>query len=699
MRFMVFSLAITLTIHVGISADLWSLKPVAKPAVPEAGTDWARSELDRFISSKWIELGLTPSQDADALTLFRRLKFNLTGLPPTLEEMASFEEKFALDPDEAFRKEVDRLLSSSRFGEKWARHWLDLARYAESNGKDRDVVFPNAWRYRDYVIEAFNSDKPYDQFVREQVAGDLLEDAGDEQIVATAFLALGPKAFQETDREKFKLDVVDEQIDVLTRSVLGLTVACARCHDHKFDPIPTSDYYALAGIFLSSDTRYGPGPLYISKHTVDTELVPLGERVEELHPATVEWRGGVVQMIEKITGLRSGAYRIQRDVSSALRDRGLKKVEEDPELAAKHKKMMSMRAEADALDEKRVALMGSPPEEMPDYTMAVLHREAAPEDCHIRIGGMPKDRGEKVPRGRLSIPGMPKFDSFDQGESGRLELADWLASVKNPLTARVIVNRVWYHLFGRGLVATVDNFGVMGEAPSHPGLLDFLTTQFVEDGWSVKRLIRRIVSSRTWQLSSEMDSKNTAIDPDNIWLTRANYRRLEVEQFRDSILSVSGRLILTPPAGSYLKDVFPGKDYGVASKNRANVDPQISSDRHRTVYLPIVRNQMPEFLKLFDFADPNAPIGNRDGRNIPAQALYLLNNPFVEEQAAAAAEQILSLPESDRITTAWLLVSGSHPDSEVIAATRAWLEESESESAWADAFQMMFASAQFRFLE
>ena len=446
-------------------------------------------------------------------------------------------------PREAFETLVDDLLASSHFGEKWARHWLDLARYAESNGKDRDVVFPDAWRYRDYVIDALNADKPFNTFVREQVAGDLLPGAGDEQIVATAFLALGPKAFQEVNNEKFAMDVVDEQIDVLTRSVLGLTVACSRCHDHKYDPIATEDYYSLAGILLSSDTRYGPGPLYFARHDKDKDLIPIGDRVDELHPAVSDWRGEILRLTKHVIERRSSAYRIQRNIAGELRERKLKKAEEDPELAAQEQKMLDMRAEADAANKKRLEMIRTAPTKRPGYTMAVLRSGETPEDCAVRYGGVHTDRGDRVPRGMLTIPGLPKFDAVGAEESGRLQLADWLASENNPLTARVIVNRVWHHLFGTGLVSTVDNFGVTGAAPSHPELLDHLAAEFMQDGWSVKRLVRRIVLSRTWRLSSEIHSSHAAIDPDNRFLWRANFRRLDVEAFRDSVLMVSGQLI------------------------------------------------------------------------------------------------------------------------------------------------------------
>tara|TARA_R110002096_G_scaffold147671_16_gene307712 strand:- start:49120 stop:51201 length:2082 start_codon:yes stop_codon:yes gene_type:complete len=671
---------------------LWSLSPIQKHSLTGHEEETA---IDQFIATKRAEQGLKPAVAAKTETLIRRLYFNLIGLPPSPEE---FEDAQQISTEQL----VDRLLASPRFGEKWGRHWLDLARYAESNGKDRDVVFPHAWRYRDYVISSFNQDKPYDQFVREQIAGDLLEDSSDEQKIATAFLALGPKAFQEPDIEKFKMDLVDEQIDVMSRSILGLTIACARCHDHKFDPIPTADYYALAGIFLSSETRYGPGPLYLNKHEKDTKLVPIGTRANELHPAVAAWRAEVVRLTEFVTGTRSAAYRIRREVTGTLRDRGLQKPEEAPDLLALHEKSEQMYADAEAKNQERIALIENPPPDQPGYTMAMQRASAPPENCRIRIGGMPKDHGPIVNRGGLSIPGMPTWSEISIEKSGRLELAEWLAAPENPLTARVIVNRVWHHLFGQGLVRTVDNFGVMGDEPSHPELLDHLSAGFIADGWSIKRLIRRIVLTETWQLSSESNAKNQEIDPENRFWWRANFRRLDIEQFRDAVLSVSGQLDLSPPDGSIMRHVYAGKDYGNGG-NRVEFREEIASDRHRTIYLPIVRNEMPEFLQLFDFADPNVSIGARHSRTIPSQSLFLMNGTFLETQAKAAAQRILSVPAASRLELAFRLTSGAKPDSASKQIASAYLDlrgaETNEEDAWADLIHLLLASGQFRFLE
>ena len=688
----------------------WSFQPVRPEAPPPvADTDWPRGDVDRFILARLEAADLAPLAEADDETLIRRLYFNLIGLPPSPEQLEHHR-------GQPIATIVDALLASPRFGEKWARHWLDLARYAETNGRDRNVVLSHAWRYRDWVIEALNRDLPYDRFVREQIAGDLETEASDSQIVATGFLTLGPKAFQEVSREKFMMDLVDEQIDVMSRSLLGLTIACARCHDHKFDPIPQKDYYSLAGILLSSETLHGPGPLYFQNHQHNMPVVPIGPDRDRLDPGVQEWRGLIYEKTVKAMKLRSAGYKIRRLVTGSLRERGLEKPDDDPELLAKHRESEAMYAEAEQLLEERDALWAQVPPK-PAYAMAMREAEK-PEDCRIRVRGVFDDRGELAPRGQLSLPGFPALAEVETGESGRRQLAAWLTAPENPLTARVFVNRVWHQLFGRGLVRTVDNFGVTGEAPSHPELLDFLADRFMhEDGWSVKKLIRRIVTSRTWALESAGATKaHIRIDPANTLLWRANLRRLDVESFRDAVLTVGGQLACQPPAGgSLLAEVFLGKEYGKASANRVNFDEAIADFRHRTVYLPIVRNEVPELLKLFDFTDPNAVTGARNARTIPSQALYLMNSPFIEAQSEAAARRLIATrPAGDAgaIDRAFLWISATTTPSESARQSiESYLDVRRSElieagttadaaemEAWTDVFQTLFSGPEFRFL-
>lgn len=690
--------------------QLWSLQPIKNPTVPEVKTDWAKTEIDHFIAAKWAEKdGILPVEDAEPHVLARRLYFNLIGLPPTPEQLARFEK-------DGFEKTTDALLASSHFGEKWARHWLDLARFAETNGRDRNVVFAHAWRYRDWVIDSLNADLPYDQFVREQLAGDLLPKATDAQIVATGFLTLGAKAFQEPNREKFMMDMVDEQIDVVSKSVLGLTVACSRCHDHKFDPIPQADYYALAGIFLSSETLHGPGPLYFASHQHDTEVIPIGAKQATLDVGVKQWRGEIYEKTIKAMKLRSQGYKIRRTVTGTLRERGLKKPEDDPAILKQHEESEAMYAEAETLLKQREELLEVVPEK-PAYTMAMRESEKL-EDCKLRERGVHTDHGEAIPRGRLTIPGMPMLDEIDGGESGRRQLADWLVSPKNPLTARVMVNRIWHHLFGTGLVRTVDNFGVTGDEPTHPELLDFLATKFItEDNWSVKKLVKRIVMSRTWQLAASGESKKAmANDPGNALYWRANLRRLDVEAFRDSLLQISGQLDPTRPInGSLLAGVFLGKEYGTKSPNRVNFTEEIAAFPHRSVYLPIVRNEIPELFKQFDFADTNASTGARNARTIPGQALYLMNADFVETQATEAAKRILkggAETDAEKLDLAARWTFGTGLDDDMEQELLTYLDERQSElasqekspqegavEAWADVFQVLFSGVPFRYVE
>jgi len=688
---------------------LWSLQAVRSVSPPELETDWARTDIDFFIAGKWESKNLKPVGDAAENVLVRRLYFNLIGLPPTPEQLDLFAK-------EGFDITVETLLASPHFGEKWGRHWLDLARYSESNGADRNVVFAHAWRYRDWVIDALNRDMPYDQFIREQIAGDLLPGAGDSQLVATGFLTLGPKSFQEPDREKFLMDMVDEQIDVMSRSILGLTIACSRCHDHKFDPIPQADYYALAGIFLSSDTLHGPGPLYFQDHKHNKPVLAIGPDKEKLDPGVQAWRDEIYSKTVEAMRLRSAAYKIRRKVTGTLREKGLKKPENDPDLLKQHLESEGMYAKAKQLLEEREASMKLVPAK-PGYAMVMQEMES-PEDCLIRTRGVHNEYGEAVPRGRLTIPGLPSLDDIG-GESGRRQLADWLVSKENPLTARVIVNRVWHQLFGSGLVNSVDNFGVNGSEPSHPELLDYLAYQFVEeDHWSLKSLIRRIVSSRTWQLSSRVEEESTedSVDPANTLYSRANFRRLDVEAFHDSVLTVSGELDRSPPAdGSLLSGAFLGSEYGKRGPDGVLLESEWTEFRHRAVYLPVIRDAIPEIFKQFDFADPNTTTGSRNARTIPGQALFLMNDEFVETQAKLAALRVSSLKSDslDRSLT-WLgkAAHGAPFSPEQKLEMKTYLDQrtaelkvegrpakAASEEAWTDLFQAVFSGIDFRYME
>ena len=585
----------------------WAWKPVQKASPsPARDKSWPADPIDNFILNKLEAEGLNPSSDADRYTLLRRIYFNLTGLPPEPEDIESF---VGDDSKLAFEKVVDRLLRSPGFGERWGRHWLDLTSYADSLGQGRRIPAREAWRYRDYVINAFNSDKPYDRFVQEQVSGDVLpwktDDQRRKQIVATGFLAIGPWAVVDADKEKLRMDVVDHQLDTVGRALQGLTLGCARCHDHKFDPIPTREYYALAGIFRSTRTLNGR----MSGGFSDVNRVLLPETPSELRKralATEEYQETLSRFLSEYEAVESEKKRLT-DQQKALEEAGTETKEGlEEEIKEIEKKLKEAKDRIRLLEFRRPG---------PPMAIAVQDREV-PEDCHVNVGGDPHNLGEEVPRGFLSVASPSPAGRIDshrnlkglyegfQKSSGRLELAEWLIDPQHRLLARVMVNRIWHHLFGTGLVRTVDNFGAGGEPPSHPELLDHLATRFVELGWSVKSMIREIVLTRTYRQSSRHKLKGHEVDPDNRLLWRANRRRLEAESFRDSVLAISGALDRTRGGPTLPLDIPESIELGFPTALRQDAKVNEEFLYRRTIYLPSLRkNQLPQLdmLNLFDF--------------------------------------------------------------------------------------------------
>jgi cytochrome c553 len=670
----------------------WAWQPMRQTKAPAVqDTSWVRTDIDRYLLARLEKKGLKPVRDADRATLLRRVTFDLTGLPPTLEEIDAFLKNNSPD---AFTKVVDRLLASPAFGQRWGRHWLDVARYGESTGSSRNVPYPHAWRYRDYVIDAFNNDKPYDQFIREQIAGDLLPATSqaqrDEQVIATGFLALGVRDVNQRFKVRFIMDNVDEQIDTVSRSVLALTVSCARCHDHKFDPIPTKDYYALAGIFRSTDlcagvrNKMGGGGL----DYYDTAmLLPLGSAKFPPDPKAPE----------KIAQAKAALAKARAEFQALQGTPEAKVLDSDgrPKLASARQKMNNLQQELLALTDP--AVQGQ---------VALGVRDArTPGDTEIRIRGEAEKLGPIVPRGFLSVLDVPKAPKIKPNQSGRLELAQWLTSAQNPLTARVMVNRVWQHLFGQGLVSSVDNFGVTGDVPSHPELLDHLATQLIKDGWSVKKLVRRVVLSRAYQLSSEAPPANLAVDPANRLLWRHGPRRLDAEEIRDAMLAVAGKLDLSRPKGSPAKDlkVIELPNNGPLAKR---LEEEARKSTQRSVYLPLVRGITPRSLEVFDFAEQGMVTGSRDTTTVATQALYLLNDSFVQQQSLALANRLLQQPEGDdasRIHLAYRLAMGRVATAKEVERVKTYLSEYEAATdsrpaAWASFCQALLASAEFRFL-
>ena len=696
----------------------WSLQPVAAPELTTiSDKGWPQRNLDHFVLSRLESEELRPVGDAPKRVLLRRLFFDLIGLPPTPEELSWFEAATIEDV-------VDELLASPHFGERWGRHWLDIARYAESNGRARNMAWHHAWRYRDWVIDAFNSDLPYDEFLTQQIAGDLLPSENPEQrdrkMIATGFLALGPKSLEERKRELFRMDVIDEQIDVICRGVLGLSAACARCHDHKFDPVPTADYYALAGILRSTDTLYGIGPMGI-KGVNDAELAVIGPDADKLAGPAAEHLTAVQDKTQERSTARSDRYRVVRNVAD--RKRQLEKPGADKSaLEAEISKMDAEIADWDerikALDAELEELVKNPPPQ-PLFAMGAREAEQV-EDCRIRIRGEPENYGDPVPRGVLRMIEISDLPGISTRESGRLQLARWLASHENPLTARVFVNRVWLHLFGRGLVTTPDDFGVTGAKPSHPELLDHLASRFMQSGWSIKQLIREIVLSRTYQLASTPSAAGLKRDPDNVLLWRMPVRRLEVEPFRDALLAVSGKLDRDRPEGSVIQQIGVFSDYEFNFK--VKLTSEMAASSYRSVYQPIVRGSLPEILQLFDFADPNALIGQRDQTTVPSQALFLMNSSTMIGFALATADRLLAdeqLDDAGRLEFLYQLAFARKPtaeerdrvseylqgtvDSDTVEGRSEEIPDSETTTparsrreAWAGVCQAVLASSEFR---
>ncbi len=707
--------------------EFWAFQlPKAQAAPKVQDKSWARTDVDRFILAALDAAKIKPVADADRTTLIRRVYFDLIGLPPRPDEV----EAFVKDKSpKAFEKIVDCLLASPQFGERWGRHWLDVARYAESSGKERNFTFPSAWKYRDYVIASFNEDKPYDQFIREQIAGDLLPRANDEErnrhLIATGFLALGPKGLNEKNKEQFRMDVVDEQIDVTTRAVTGVTVACARCHDHKFDPIAQRDYYAMAGIFKSTETYFGTAAAG-GKNRNGTPLLTLAgasvkaaAQAEAASPApTVATPNAAATdaRLQQLTANKPAIAARLAKMTPAKREQALARLEQRIGGAT-----TGTSAAAPAPDSKKVAAIDAKADKKKKgkgYAPAIKQEgelcmgvmEGKRTDTRILIRGEIDQPTDMVPRGFVQVLTNGDAPKISDSESGRLQLAGWLTAPTNPLTARVAVNRIWLHLFGAGLVRSADNFGATGEKPSHPELLDTLAVQFEKDGWSVKKMIRSLVLIHTYQLSSAHDSFANETDPDNRLLWHASQRRLDAEAIRDAMLTASGQLDTTPPNGSVVASVGDG----YIGKG---ISPEIFSNfegRRRSVYLPVVRDFVPGVLEVFDFAEPSLVVASRDTTNVPSQALFMMNNEFVREQANAMAKRILATNADypTRLNYAYHLALGrpstaeerKRADQYLINEAKALIplkkgdQNAAAQLAWATFCQALFASAEFRYV-
>lgn len=556
----------------------WAFQPLREPPVPTVrNREWVQTPIDAFVLAKLEEIGASPAPQADKRTLLRRVTFDLTGLPPTAEEIEAFLND---DSPESFSRVVDRLLASPRYGERWGRHWLDLVRYATSNGADENHALPEAWRYRDWVVRMFNENLPFDQFIVQQLAGDLLPTPADERragdlLTATGMLVIGPKMLAEQDKEKMIYDIVDEQIDTVSRTMLGLTMSCARCHDHKFDPISSRDYYALAGVFYSTQSMAN--------------------------------RDFVSKWMER--PLPSAAL-------AARRAEHLAKIE-----AAKAELAQLGETADEAVRKEKMAAVEALEKATPQFEMVMAVQEGAASDLPIHLrGNHLRPSPERVPRGMPSIlvSHVPAAE-IPAERSGRLEMAMWLVSPEHPLTSRVMVNRFWMWHFGQPLMRSPSNWGLQAERPSHPELLDWLAVEFQRSGWSLKALHRMILLSSTYQMSSRATSGVEAAlenDPENRLLSRQHRRRLEAEPLRDSIL-------------------FVGDSLGLAMGGMA---PNVDALR-RAIYLPVDRAALYEMFSTFDYVETANHLEQRSTTMAPGQSLFLMNSPLVHASARRLAER------------------------------------------------------------
>jgi hypothetical protein len=633
----------------------WAFQPPGQPTLPSTVQrgDWPASAIDHFVLHELEAAGLAPTMPADKRTLIRRMMFDLTGLPPTPEEIATF---LADDRPGAVERLVDRLLASPAYGERWGRHWLDVARYADSNGLDENVAHGNAWRYRDYVVAAFNSDKPYDRFLTEQLAEDLLPAANQserqEQLIATGFLTIGPKVLAEVDEAKMQMDIVDEQIDTVGRTFLGLTLGCARCHDHKFDPIDTADYYGLAGIFKS--TRAMENYTKVARWHENVLPSPETDSLQAKYDAELAMKK---QALDAFVAAADEKARVGLSPGATIPDK----------LETLYPN--ETKAELKKLRDALAQLQKNPPE-LPS-AMGATEDRVADEAIHIR--GNPLKLGEVVARHVPPAVVGPAAPQFSTSESGRRELAQWLIDPRNPLTPRVIVNRVWRWHFGTGIVRTTDNFGLLGESPSHTELLDWLAHRLMDEGWSIKSLHRLILTSSAYQQSSTPLPESVQRDPENRLLSRMRVRRLDAEEVRDALLAASGQL--DSAMGSSLLNV----------KNRGYLFDHTSKDltdytsRRRSLYLPVIRNNVYDVFQLLDFPDPAIPSGDRSTSTVSPQALLMLNSELVMQSATDFAGRLLAGPGTDdqRIHEMYALAYGRPATAEEVAANLAFLNSAE----------------------
>lgn len=644
-------------INVEAGKQFWAFQPIRDTQPPAVkNVSWPVNDIDRFILAKHESAGLTPAPDAEAHTWLRRVYLDLTGLPPTPEDITAFMSDKS-DPSDAQTRIVDKLLASPAFGERWARHWLDLTGYADQIGTSNNVFAEHAWRYRDYVIRAFNSDKPFDQFIREQIAGDLIAPTADS-ITATGFLVLGDVEIVAVDKLKMEHDLVDQQVSKIGTAFLGMTLGCVRCHDHKFDPIAQTDYYALAGMFRSTSSTYKTdNGVWSSVHKADLPETP--------------------------------AQRAAREKQLTHHESRLKALE--AELKAKTAEKADTKALKAQIEHAKFFAPNTP-------KAFAVHDVEKPADMRITIRGNPYALGEPVKRGTLRVASWADFPPIPPNQSGRAQLAEWLTDPCNPLTARVTVNRIWQKLFGEGLVRTVDYFGTRGEKPTHPELLDHLAAQFMKHGWSQKRLIRELVLSRTYRQRSEASGSSP-------YALRPQPFRLDAEAIRDAMLAISGRLVPSS-GGTALPLEFPEN---VSSLNPGAVNPPAFSFKktrpiqefERTIYQPVIRTAaQPGSARLrdvFDFTQPAQIAGKRAETAVPTQSLFLINSDLVRARATDIAKLVTQAEPNPgaRLEALWLRVLSRPITSAERDEANALLDSLPADKAWIELTHALLASNEF----
>ncbi len=797
----------------------WAYQPLRAPALPahDSRTAVSRAPLDEFVLAKLQSEGLEAAAEADRTTLIRRVSFDLVGLPPAPEEIAEF---LSDETPDAWERLVDRLLASPRFGERWGRHWLSVVRFGESLTL-RGFVQPEAWRYRDYVIESFNAGRPFDRMIVEQIAGDLLdaESLADRQrqLIATTFLTLGNLNLEEQDKQQLRMDAVDEQLEAIGKGFLAQTIGCARCHDHKFDPIPTRDYYALAGILANVKTlehanvsRWLEFPLPVEPEQEavyanhEAAAAALAAKIKSVQESLQKKKSPTVIAAKDLPGVVVddrqakivGEWQASQHVTPFLGDgyihdkdagKGDKTVTFLPELphaglyevrlaytagdnrssavpvtvfsADGEKTVMVNQRERPSIDglfvslgQYRFELNGQGfvivstadtqghvivdavqflPVAAPDTKTKKADPPATPDadesarltrelqtlqqqmkelqasgprrpkymsvqeekqfgDIRVHIRGTVHNLGETVPRGFLQVATSGESSLSAAANSGRKELGEWIASRSNPLTPRVLANRVWQWLFGAGLSRTPENFGTTGEEPSHSELLDHLAVRLLDRDWSVKPLIREIVQSRSYRQSSVVTKDQKSRDPENRWLSHQNRRRLDAECLLDAILTVSGKR--NDALGG--SEIQPGtaEDYGFVHRST-----------RRAVYWPVFRNALPPIFEAFDFADPSLPAGSRNVSTVAPQALFFLNEEGIAAAARSAAERLLAEPLADdsaRADRVFLLTLGRRPTAPELQIADDALSLGHSPvEAWAMIVRALFASIDFRYME